>query len=281
MPGDLAAGQAYVVKWPELDALGFLADGHPEPVQLEWINRGTNQTLRPTTVGMLLRTRGQSDVSPSVMRQRLAMGLRTVFASEHDRNEFAHMLTSAVVQQDLLLNGNEGAFFAASDNADAAVIDLIASGVSPEKISVLMRTGPATRGHSRANVATAMTAGGIAGVLLGMAVIAIPGVGSVAAFGAAATAGGSSLATVGGVIGATGAAIARLLSDADIAAADSAEIERRIKVGHVFVSVKAGEDALLHQFVRSVFESHGGARATAAVKPRGTSRFFENVVPSA
>lgn len=55
-----------------------------------WINRGTGQHLRPNTVAMLLRTRGQNArLSPSVEQLHPWTGLRLTFATANERHAFA------------------------------------------------------------------------------------------------------------------------------------------------------------------------------------------------
>jgi hypothetical protein len=45
--------QAYVIKVEELSALNRMSSDHPQPRLYEWINRGTDQKLRRTTIQML------------------------------------------------------------------------------------------------------------------------------------------------------------------------------------------------------------------------------------
>ena len=41
-----ATVHAFVVKAEELPALYYMDEAHPRPIELEWINRGTDQPLR-------------------------------------------------------------------------------------------------------------------------------------------------------------------------------------------------------------------------------------------
>ena len=47
---------AFVIKVEELAALNYLAADHPRPSKVEWINRGTDQVLKSSSIEMLMRT---------------------------------------------------------------------------------------------------------------------------------------------------------------------------------------------------------------------------------
>ena len=79
----------YVIPAEDLYLLNHLPPDHPKPIGLEWINRGTDQHLRPSTVEMLLRTLYHRSRSPSVSRLHESAGLRLHFRSEADRQSFA------------------------------------------------------------------------------------------------------------------------------------------------------------------------------------------------
>ena len=83
----------YVIRAEELILLNDMPADHPRPVCLEWINRGTDQKLRPTSVDLLLRTMYRStSPSPSVARLHQTAGLRVRFGSNADRDRFATTL---------------------------------------------------------------------------------------------------------------------------------------------------------------------------------------------
>lgn len=90
----------------------------------------------------------------------------------------------------------------------------------------------------RARQAQRLSAGrGIAGALLGVAFIAIPGFGAVAAAGAVAASAISSVAAVSAAIGAKGVTIARMLTDLDVEGNDANYFARPIQRGKVFVAI--------------------------------------------
>ena len=266
-----ATGPSYVIKGEELPALPFLNPAHPQPVTLEWINRGTDQKLKPSTVQMLLRTADSPGASDSVLRQHEAMGLRATFASEADRGAFAAAFTSAVAHEAISNGNREAAFFAAKDAADAAILELVAGGIDPAAISALARseTGELIRGHSRLRVASATAGGGLAGALLGMVLLTIPGIGAVAAFG-----------SIAGIIGATGGALAVMLSDIDVDGRDPFEIERKLAAGKTFVAVAIAPASGPKAFVRKVLDKNGGSKVRLGQALYKIAPHFEQMLRS-
>ena len=264
-----ATAPSYVIKGEELPALPFLNPAHPEPVTLEWINRGTDQKLKPSTVRMLLRTADSSGASDSVLRQHEAMGLRATFATESDRGAFATAFTSAVAHEAISNGNREAAFFATKDAADAAILELVAGGIDPAAISALARneTGEPIRGHSRLRVASATAGGGLAGALLGMVLLTIPGIGAVAAFG-----------SIAGIIGATGGALAVMLSDIDVDGRDPFEIERKLNSGKTFVAVNVALETVPKAFVRKVLDKNGGSKVRLGPALYGIAPHFEEIL---
>lgn len=258
-----AALPAFVIKAEEIAALNHLAADHPPPLLFEWINRGTDQPLRRTTVDMLLRTLSQGHHSPSVARLHQSAGLRFVFPNAAERDDFAGAFEAARVEEGRRKNHTLTAIFESREDADRAVCDLIDAGIPKDAISVLWRTGryadvagDERKGHGKLSVAASVAGGGIAGALLGVAVIAIPGLGVVAAAGAVAGSTFSSVAAVSAAIGATGGAIARMLSDLDVEGNDAGYLARQIQRGKVFVAIdlraaRAKRDAALRVIAAS------------------------------
>jgi len=235
---------AYVIKAEELTALNYLSNDHPRPVQVEWINRGTDQRLKPSTVDMLMRTLFKDLASPSVVKLQRSAGLRTVFKTDAERNRFATAFEAA---KDTETAGKEylvTAIFDSREGAERAVAQLKEAGVPDNAISLLWRASQFmdtdikwSEGHSGLSVAAAAGGGGIAGAMLGVAILAIPGVGPVAAAGAIAASAFSSVAAVSGIIGATGGAMARMLTDHDVDGTSAAYYAQQIQRGKIFVSV--------------------------------------------
>jgi hypothetical protein len=80
---------AFVIKAEELPILSRMRRDYPSPRRLEWINRGTDQRLRPTTVQMLLRTLFKDTPSPSIGRLHNSTGLRVVFGTDAELRAFS------------------------------------------------------------------------------------------------------------------------------------------------------------------------------------------------
>ena len=236
--------RSYVIKAEELAALNFLPPDPPRPREVEWINRGTDQKLRPSTIDMLMRTLYREADTPSVVKLRQSAGLRATFASITDRDRFATAFRNAMAEERENKEHLVTAVFNDREGADCAVKELVEAGVPEAAIVVLGRLSEfidnddaPVQGASTLSVAGAVSASGVAGALLGIAVMAIPGVGPVAAAGALAASAYSSVAAVSGVIGATGGAIARMLSDADVDDVALNYREQQLRRGRIFVAV--------------------------------------------
>ena len=99
--------------------------------------------------------------------------------------------------------------------------------------------------------------------MLGVAVIAIPGLGAVAAAGTIATSAISSVAAVSAAIGATGGAIARMLTDLDVEGNDANYLARQIQCGKAFVAIDLRIAAGQREIARQVIIRHKGQIARA------------------
>lgn len=260
MTNQPASDPAFVIKVEELPAFNYLEPHHARPLLAEWINRGTDQKMRPTSIDMLLRTLNEHDPSPSITRMQQSAGLRTIFATTQARDAFA---TSFAAARALMISSQPFLIATMLDNLAAAehtVAQLQAAGVPPDSISLLCRAGeftgpggPKWRGHSKSSVAAAVAGGGIVGALLGIGVLAVlPGVGAVAAAGAMVASSLGSVASVSAVFGATGGAILKMLSDHDVDGREVNYYERQIRLGRVFVSVDTRVAGELSDTARAV-----------------------------
>lgn len=261
---------AYVVKAADLSALYYLDTAHPRPRKVEWINRGTDQKLRASTIDMLLRTMFRETHTPSVQKLHDSAGLRAEFRSEKERDSFARAFEQARGRLNESKHFILTAVFESQDAANSAVIAIKDKGVPEEAISLVWRAGnyldrayEPPKGHSVADVATGMVGGGIAGALLGMAVLFVPGVGPVAVAGALTASAFGSVAGVTGVIGATGSAIAKMLSDHDVDGIEVGFYDQEIRRGKVFVSVDIRKCEDCRQEVTDLFAKMGGKTAEA------------------
>lgn len=159
------------------------------------------------------------------------------------------------------------AIFDGRDKAETAIAALHDEGISPSAISLLCRAShfgdPEANwpeGHDTLSITGAVAGGGVAGALLGVAFLFVPGVGPLAAAGAIAGSAISSVASVSGIIGATGGAVAKMLTDHDVDGVMAEYYDRQIKRGKVFVSVDEQKTAVGREFIERILEQFGGAR---------------------
>lgn len=261
-----------MIKAVELPALNYLFKGHPVPSGLTWINRGTDQDLRPTTVQLLLRTLFHDQKSPSVAKLHESSGLRISFASLQDREDFAKAFVSARAEFVKRQRSELTAVFDKPKDAEASFEELRNSGVDAGAISLLWRAGQFIQekheypaGHSKLSVAAASVGAGLAGAIFGMTLLTIPGIGLVAVGGAIAAQAIGTIGAVGGALGASGGAIARMLTDIDVDDHDVDYYVMQIKTGRVFVSVDPASCGKSVEFVREVLVRNGGLFASSTI----------------
>lgn len=226
----------YVIKVDELPALNYLNPDHSRPVLAEWINRGTDQKMRRSTIDQLLRTLNEPSPSPSVSQMQQSAGLRLAFATDADRDNFANAFSAARLQLGAAHQHHVTAVFDDLVHAERVVEQLLQADVPRHAITVLSRAGQLAildddwRGHSKSSVAAAVTGGGLTGALFGIGVLAlVPAAAPIAAF--------SSVASVSAIFGATGGAMLRMLTDKDVDGREANYYEKQIRRGRVFVTV--------------------------------------------
>jgi hypothetical protein len=271
MQQDANPAPAFVIKAEELAALNYLDPEHPRPLLVEWINRGTDQKMKPSSVDMLLRTLFREVSSPSVSRLHQTAGLRAAFRTDKERELFAAAFTAARAQAKQQKEFHVTAIFNDHNRAEKAVLELKGAGFPESAISLQWRASlfmdtlsKWPEGHSMLSVAGAVAGGGVAGAIFGAAVLAIPGVGPVAAVGAIAGAALPSVAAVSGAIGATGGAIARMLTDHDVDGATATYFEQQIRRGRIFVLVDMRVAEGSREVAERILTHNGGGTATSA-----------------
>ena len=256
---------AYVVKAQELPALYYLDEAHPRPTALEWINRGTDQKLRRTTVEMLLRTLFGGAQTPSVQKLHNSSGLRAQFRSARERDRFSAAFAKARDEMNRDRQNLVTAVFDQQASARRAVAILGIEGIPEDAISLLWRASEYLEekyappvGYSPGKLVGAIAGAGVAGAMFGVAVLFVPGIGAVAVAGALASSAVPSVAAVSSVIGATGGAIAKMLTDHDVDGVSATLYEREIKRGKIFVSVDTSRSDINAQKVRDLLRAQGG-----------------------
>lgn len=259
----------FVVKTEDLRVLDQLIPDEPQPVSIDWINRATNQKMRKTSVQLLLRTLGETDVSPSIVRLRTTSGMRFHFRNEFDRDRFSVAFRQARASLDVPLHFLTAAMFDSLETARAAVTELKANGIPQQAIYLSWQYAnvepqDAMPGHSKRSVAAAVAGGGIAGVIAASgAAVLLSGLAPAAAAGALAASALNGLAGVGAALGATGGAMARMLSDPDVEGRGRDAFPQTFRKRSVMVSVDGrlaqGKDQLVDLILTRLgrVERHG------------------------
>lgn len=156
--------------------------------------------------------------------------------------------------------------------AERAVTELRNAGVREDALSIVGRpdesdviaTDVDDDGHGKGEVAASVAVGGVVGAILGVAALAIPGVGPLVAAGAIAASAVPTAAAVGAAVGATGGALAKMLTDHDVDGRDADYYEERITAGGIFVSVDSRQTDVDAQTVSEILSRFGGQSASQA-----------------
>ena len=261
----VTASNSYVVKSGELVALNYLAERHPQPARIEWINRATDRKLSPSSLAQLMRTFHQTDASPSVAELRNAAGVRAIFACEQDRKEFAAAFEEARRAHAAEEHHRVTAIYETLEKAQIGLDCLIEAGAKRDALSMLWRANAFMqadfawpKGHSAKTVLASVTGGGVAGAALGVGILIVPGLGPVAAAGAVLASAYSAVAAAGGIIGATGAAMAAMLSDLDVDDYADNHLEAQLKKGRIFLAADLRLTEVPREEIAACMETSGG-----------------------
>ena len=158
------------------------------------------------------------------------------------------------------------AVFDSREEAERAVAELRSAGVSDQSVSIIARdegrttatdgTGADT-GEKAEDAGKGALGGAVLGGILGVAALAIPGVGPLAAAGAIASGAIPGAAAIGAGVGAAAGGLTGLLKDHGIDENDASYYEDRIKQGGTFVSVSE-DGAFDSQRAREILYRNGG-----------------------
>lgn len=161
------------------------------------------------------------------------------------------------------------AIFDTHGEAERAVSELRTLGLNDSDLSVIAHHGGTTTARSgdgeitdehHRNVLRGILGGGALGAGLGVAALAIPGVGPLAAAGAIAASAVPEAVGIGAVIGAIGGTMNEVLTKHGVSEEDSTYYGDRIKHGGVVVTVE--DTGLDSQAVREVLYRNGGHNAS-------------------
>jgi hypothetical protein len=166
------------------------------------------------------------------------------------------------------------AVFDSRQEAERALSELRSAGIREDAMSIVGRSdedgqGSTTFGDDRDNESgeakSDVVKGGVigagTGALLGIAALAIPGVGPLAAAGAIAASAIPTGAAIGAGAGLAAGSIAGLLSDHGVDEEDSRYFEERIHHGGYFVAVHADQAGPSFERAREILQRNGGHSA--------------------
>ena len=162
------------------------------------------------------------------------------------------------------------AVFDSREEAERALTELRAAGYDESSISVIGRHGEhndTTDGIddddvNKSGAAKGAIGGAVAGGLLGIAALAIPGVGPLAAAGAIAASAVPEAAAIGAGVGALAGGISGLLTKHGVSDEDATYYEERINQGGYFVSVDMGDSGSSADEAREILYRNGGHSAS-------------------
>ena len=162
------------------------------------------------------------------------------------------------------------AVFDSESEADRAVSELRSAGVGDSAISVIAQhdgkntTTDGSGAEAATDVIGKTALGAGVGTLLGIAALAIPGVGPLVAAGAIATAAIPGAALTGAAVGAVAGGLSGLLTDHGVHQDDARYYEERINSGGVFVSVNLQDAGLTSQAAEDILYRSGGHNSSRA-----------------
>ena len=162
------------------------------------------------------------------------------------------------------------AVFDSESEADRAVSELRSAGVGDNAISVIAQhdgkntTTDGSGAEAATDVIGKTALGAGVGTLLGIAALAIPGVGPLLAAGAIATAAIPGAALTGAAVGAVAGGLSGLLTDHGVHHDDARYYEERINSGGVFVSVNLQDAGLTSQAAEDILYRSGGHNSSRA-----------------
>jgi uncharacterized membrane protein len=158
------------------------------------------------------------------------------------------------------------AVFDSREEAERAVTELRSAGVSDQSVSIIARdeghttatdgTGADT-GEKAEDAGKGAIGGAVLGGILGVAALAIPGVGPLAAAGAIASGAIPGAAAIGAGAGAVAGGLTGLLKDHGVDENDASYYEDRIKQGGTFVSVR-DDGGFDRERAREILYRNGG-----------------------
>ena len=162
------------------------------------------------------------------------------------------------------------AVFDSREEAERAMTELRSAGIDENAISIIGRHGEQTDtdtdgdGLNESGAVKGAIGGAVGGTLLGIAALAIPGVGPFVAAGAIASTAIPGAAAIGAGVGAVAGGLAGLLSSHGVSDEDAAYYEDRITNGGIFLSVDTDDSDISPETAQDILFRNGGHNWTRA-----------------
>lgn len=165
------------------------------------------------------------------------------------------------------------AVFDSENEAQRALTELRSAGISDDAVSIIGRHGEQSstsdtdasdNGMNGSGAAKGALGGAVGGALLGIAALAIPGVGPLAAAGAIASSAIPGAAAIGAGAGAIAGGLTGLLTNHGVSHEDAGYYEDRINEGGIFLSVDAENAGVSLETAREILLRNGGHNASSA-----------------
>jgi hypothetical protein len=168
--------------------------------------------------------------------------------------------------------GKATAVFDSQEEAQRAVAELRSAGIDDSSLSLIAQSGrttTTTAGNGEVvdeddgSIVRGILGGGALGAGLGIAALAIPGVGPLVAAGAIASSAIPGAAAIGAAVGAAAGSLNEVLKSHGVNDEDSAYYGDRVKQGGVFVSVDSSQSNVDSQRAQQILYSCGGHSASS------------------
>ena len=166
------------------------------------------------------------------------------------------------------------AVFDSREEAERALTELRSAGIDNDAISIIGRSESGDGsgmtdnddgdGANKSGAVKGAIGGAVGGTLLGVAALAIPGVGPLAAAGAIAASAIPEAAALGAAVGATAGGLSGLLSKEGVDDEDAEYYEGRINDGGYFVGVHTDRSSVDAETARDILYRNGGHSANRA-----------------
>jgi hypothetical protein len=160
------------------------------------------------------------------------------------------------------------AVFDNREQAERALADLRSAGIPQDSISIMGRgeRGDDDDGVNTGGALKGALAGGGVGTVLGIAALAIPGVGPLVGAGMIAASAIPGAAASGAAAGAATGGVIGLLTRHGVSEDDARYYEQRLGEGGIFLAVHAGAAGVSLEAAREILSRNGGHSASSQAR---------------